>query len=31
MLTADIDIDEGLVAKLFQNQKATDADVFKNV
>lgn len=31
MLTADIDIDEGLAAKLFQNQKATDADVLKNV
>jgi hypothetical protein len=31
MLTADINLDDGLETSVFQNERATDTDVFKNM
>jgi hypothetical protein len=31
MLAADINVTEGIAANLFQNDRATDTDVFKNM
>jgi hypothetical protein len=31
MLTSDINLAEGLAARVFQNEKATDTDVLKNM